>query len=72
VAHSVKRTRFTRPRRSLPNLTIRQVLGGTIALVLGAIWLWDTVKGITPPPIINQGLVAALGLLGSGSIKAHP
>ena len=67
MAHSVKRT-----RRSLPNLTIRQMLGGTIALVLGAIWLWDTVKGITPPPIINQGFVAALGLLGSGSIKAHP
>jgi hypothetical protein len=64
VAHSVKRTRFTRPRRSLPKLTMRQVLG--------AIWLWDTVKGITPPPMINQGLVAALGLLGAGSIKAQP
>jgi hypothetical protein len=51
---------------------MRQVLGGSIALVLGAIWLWDTVKGITPPPMINQGLVAALGLLGAGSIKAQP
>lgn len=67
MAHSVKRT-----RPSVPSLTIRQLIGGSIALVLGAIWLWDTVKGITPPPMINQGLVAALGLLGSGSVKTHP
>ena len=56
-----------RPPTSAPAVNPKQILGGVIALVLGAVWLYDTAKGITPPSVLGQGLVAAFGLLGFGT-----
>jgi hypothetical protein len=54
----------TSPRRIDP----KRILGLVIGLVLGGIWLYDTSKGIPPPPALGQGLVAAAVLLGHGGI----
>ena len=39
--------------------------------ILGAVWLVMTIKGQTPPAILTQGIVAAVGSLAAGQAVAQ-
>jgi hypothetical protein len=45
----------------------KQIIPGITAAILGAVWLVMTLQHQTPPAILVQGIVAAVGSLAAGS-----
>lgn len=45
----------------------KKIVPAVTAGVLGAVWIVLTVKGQTPPPALNQAIVAAVGTLFAGA-----
>lgn len=45
----------------------KKIVPAVMAAALGAVWVAITARGGTPPPALNQAIVAAVGTLFAGA-----